>query len=376
MSKDFHTDGFDEQTELKLDIFRKYIKEWLPVFLSKKTYGQVNIYDFFAGPGHDNDGNQGSPLIIIEEVQNYLTNESVPKADGVKIKLYFNDDKKLKYQELKRHIESCQKAMPFSCEVENKDFKDAFAERIAELQSKDTANLVILDQCGIKHITAEIFKALVNCSTTDVMFFVSSSTIKRFCTEPAVTNYFPDIDEGQVKNTDATAVHRLICDEYNKMIPKEKSYYLVPFSIKKGSNIYGIIFGTSSVFGLKKFLDVCWVMDGITGEANYNIDNDPFWKEPSLFPEDNVIKKEFTFQENLVKYISEGKRTNVDLYKFILTNGFLPKHAAEYLKLWQKKGVLDVTSLEPNKTIKRGAYYLTWDNYKKDVRKVCFKIKG
>ena len=105
-------------------------------FYQKKTYEYVNIYDCFAGPGRDTDGNQGSPLIIIEEVKNYLQNESVPKADGVKIKLYFNDDKKPKYQELKQNIENCQEVSLFSCEVENKDFKDAFTNKVAELQSK------------------------------------------------------------------------------------------------------------------------------------------------------------------------------------------------------------------------------------------------
>lgn len=378
MSKDFHADGFDEQTALKLDIFRNYIKNWLPVFLSKKTYEHVNIYDFFAGPGRDTEGNQGSPLIIIEEVQNYLMDVSVPKADGVKIKLYFNDDKKPKYQDLKQNVENCQKTSLFSCEVKNKDFKDAFSEKVAELQSNDTANLVILDQCGIKYITAEIFKTLTNCSATDIMFFVSSSIVKRFCTEPAVKNYFPDIGEQQVENTDSTVIHRFICDEYKKMIPREKQYYLAPFSIKKNANIYGLIFGTSHLLGLQKFLEVCWNKDGITGDANYNIDGNFSRSKKSLFAELNVIGKVEKFEKELIDYVVEnkGKATNTDIYKFALTNGFLPKHARQYLKKLQVKKILEVIPLESSKRVRVGDHYLTWDKCKNGVPEVYFKIKG
>jgi len=52
----FHDKVFDDSTQLKLAIFQGYIRKWLPVFLTqygggRKNFQQVNIYDFFAGPG-------------------------------------------------------------------------------------------------------------------------------------------------------------------------------------------------------------------------------------------------------------------------------------------------------------------------------------
>ena len=38
MAKDFHNEPFDEETILKLEIFKGYIREWIPVFLSKKSF--------------------------------------------------------------------------------------------------------------------------------------------------------------------------------------------------------------------------------------------------------------------------------------------------------------------------------------------------
>lgn len=65
----FHSQAFDIATLLKLKIFRRYIREWLPVFLSKKSSPEVHIYDFFAGPGTDVVGRLGSPLAIIDELE-------------------------------------------------------------------------------------------------------------------------------------------------------------------------------------------------------------------------------------------------------------------------------------------------------------------
>ena len=92
MSKDFHAEPFDRETKLKLEIFRGYIREWLPVFLNKGTFKAITLYDFFAGPGKDVEGEKGSPLIIVEEVKAYLSNLSMHNAQGVKVNLYFNDD--------------------------------------------------------------------------------------------------------------------------------------------------------------------------------------------------------------------------------------------------------------------------------------------
>ena len=73
-NKDFHNAPFDEGTKAKLAIFRDYLREWLPVFISAKTiyWKTINIYDFFAGPGKDKNSTKGTPLIILEELQPYI----------------------------------------------------------------------------------------------------------------------------------------------------------------------------------------------------------------------------------------------------------------------------------------------------------------
>jgi len=92
MANNFHNKPFDDETVLKLEIFQGYIRKWLPVFLSKPSFNAINIFDFFAGPGKDSNGVEGTPLIIIDEIKKYLCNSELPYANKVSIQLFFNDD--------------------------------------------------------------------------------------------------------------------------------------------------------------------------------------------------------------------------------------------------------------------------------------------
>ncbi|HDZ68931.1 MAG TPA: three-Cys-motif partner protein TcmP [Phycisphaerales bacterium] len=371
MAKDFHNKPFDDETVLKLEIFRGYIREWLPVFLSRRSFSTINIFDFFAGPGRDIDDKSGSPLIVIDEVKDYLSDPSRPHAQDVKINLYFNDDVKAKYHNLKKALEEHVDPAYVNVEVDNKDFTDAFQEKFKVMAASNTANLVILDQSGVKHITKDVFKRLSSCRATDILFFISSAIIKRFAGDDCIGQYFPGISKKQIDSLDKGHIHRFICNEYyRKLVPSNKSYYLAPFSIKKGSNIYGLIFGSANLQGLEKFLKVCWNKDSISGDANYDIDDDIIRNGKTLFPEYNISQKKDDFREKLFAFLYNQHRSNNDLYKFTLEYGCLPKHTKEILRTLQKEQRLQTCPSD----IKKGTFYLSWKYYKKQEIKAKFRI--
>ncbi|MHC4757697.1 MAG: three-Cys-motif partner protein TcmP [Planctomycetota bacterium] len=372
MAKNFHNKPFDDETILKLEIFQGYIREWLPVFLSKQSFNAINIFDFFAGPGKDVDDKRGSPLIIIDEVKNYLNDPSRPHAKNLKISLYFNDDDRNKYDTLKKEVEKTVDSALFNVEVDNKDFVEAFQGKYPIIADSNTANLVILDQSGVKYITKDVFKKLINCQVTDILFFISSATIKRFAGEDSIGRYFPGISREQIDRFDKEHIHRFICNEYyRKLIPANKTYYLVPFSIKKDSNIYGLIFGSANLKGLEKFLKVCWNQDSVSGEANYNIDDDMVRNGKTLFEELNISRKKDFFRKQLITF-SQDFRSNNELYKFTLENGCLPMHTCEILKELQKNGRLEA---KPSDT-RKSSFYLNWNYYKNQEVKAKFRIKN
>ena len=192
-----------------------------------------------------------------------------------------------------------------SIETTSLSFEESFAAQRDVLGLKSAAKLVILDQCGVKQITEDVFRQLINSPSTDFMFFISSSHLRRFISTDEFSRYFPDMSSEEIKNIPATDVHRFVCSYYQKLVPSEKSFYVAPFSIKKGANVYGIIFGSSILLGLEKFLKVCWNQDCVSGEANYDIDDDMVRNGKTLFEELNISRKVDIFKEQLVDILQD-----------------------------------------------------------------------
>ena len=70
--RNLHRKPFDQATREKLELYREYLREWLPVFINGSSVDILQIFDFFAGPGFDVDGNPGSPAITCEEIHNAM----------------------------------------------------------------------------------------------------------------------------------------------------------------------------------------------------------------------------------------------------------------------------------------------------------------
>ena len=165
------------------------------------------------------------------------------------------------------------------------------------------------------------------------MFFISSSYVKRFNEVEEFKKYL-NVTKQDLENKSYYHIHRIVLNYYRNLIPANKQYFLAPFSIRKPSGIYGLIFGSNHIYGIEKFLRVCWKYDNLTGEANYDIDSENInLNKPSLFEQFNVPKKRQVFEESLRKKIlSKELTTNIDVYIFTLNEGFLPKDANTVLK--------------------------------------------
>ena len=252
------------------------------------------------------------------------------------MKLLFNEYNRLNYVALNKLVEERKASLPFAIETCRKDFKELFQERMPEM--KGSANLLFLDQFGIKQITSDIFSAITSLRQTDFIFFISSSFISRFKDHESFKKYL-DTSRMKLDESKPLEVHRTVMEYYRSLIPAGKEYFLAPFSIKKGPNIYGLIFGSNHSYGMEKFLKVCWKMDSITGQANFDLDTDKIdLQRPSLFAELNVPKKLTVFEADLTKAImAQQVQTNHAAYLYGLNNGVLPKHVNDVLKKLEKE---------------------------------------
>lgn len=327
--KDINKKQFDEATKLKLDIFRECFREWLPVFIHNPFVEKTFIYDFFAGSGMDTDGHYGSPMILMDEARGeglmYCS-----KSKENRVVFGFNEKIEKKSQELQSNVneflvnclQNCrrQKCI-YDHHVGNYDFKEAFARPNVEtiLSNPKYGKFILLDQYGFKEVDTDVFRKLVSSPKTDFIFFISSSFIKRFDEHPSIKKY---IETGRINFDEAKPkeCHREVANYFKSLIPASTEYYLHHFSIKKGTNYYGLIFGTSHSLGMEKFLKVCWEKDRLAGEANFDMFNDH--QLGSLFYTEDSTNKIEKFKQELKKEIlSKRIINNLQGLKFTLKAG-------------------------------------------------------
>jgi three-Cys-motif partner protein len=336
MTKDINKTKFPKETELKLDIFRECFREWFPVFLHSPYVEKVFIYDCFAGSGKDIEGTFGSPLVLLEEARG---NENgycqALRKNAKEVHFAFNEIQPSKYEKLKGHIDNfkneCLRNCPeSSCVFQNykctnMDFTNLFEnEEFRQIfNNKNYGKFVLLDQYGLKYVNDEVFRFFVNSPKTDFIFFISSSTIRRFQSHDSVEQYF-NTKEIKFDSSEPKRCHQLMAKYFRSLIPKGVDYYLHHFTIQKGSNYRGLIFGSSHSLGMEKFLKVCWKKDTYAGESNCNVEND-IQNEQDLFYNPNQTAKKRSIKNKLRnKILSKKILSNLDGLKHTLKRGCLP----------------------------------------------------
>lgn len=324
MAKNMHNKKFSEETKLKLDIFRECFREWFPVFVHQKFWNKLYIYDLFAGSGYDAEGSPGSPLILLEEAKGDDSKHCIAlKQNNKEVTFVFNEyepnhKKQKKFEELKSNIEKykaqCQNcnncaSCYFKTHTINMNFGKEFKtntniQRV--LNNEKIGKFVILDQYGFTQVDAEVFTTLVNSKRTDFIFFISSSFLKRFKEHDVSKQFIGDsqlsFDESKPKEC-----HQVIVKYFESLIPIGKEYYLNHFTIKKGTNYYGLIFGTSHTLGMEKFQRVCWHVDQRAGESNCNTQDD---YEPNTLFGHLETNKVHSVKDILRQEILSSKITN------------------------------------------------------------------
>ncbi|MDD3738728.1 MAG: three-Cys-motif partner protein TcmP [Lentimicrobiaceae bacterium] len=347
-AKDLHDKPFDEATLDKLVIFEDYAKEWLPTFIMG-GYKELWIFDFFSGPGFDINGVAGSPIRILQQVKNQIGNIFQKKT---KVNLCFNDFDKTKFVKLTKACKTYIKDNPelsranINIEYHNKDFDVLFSEKISTIKVRPS--LVYIDQNGIKYLADKYLLELANTKETDFLYYVSSSYFLRFGeTKEFKKNIYIDIEKA--KKNPYKYVHKSILEQLKKSLPKESKLSLYPFTIKKGNNIYGIIFGATHIRAVDKFLKTAWKSNELNGEANFDINND---EVKSLYNKDlfgtPIYTKIEEFSTKLRDLILKGKiNNNKKAYDFTLKEGHIDKHASEVISQMKRDGFITFDGRSP-----------------------------
>jgi three-Cys-motif partner protein len=340
--EDINEKTFDDATLIKLDIFEKYFEEWLPVWLYQPKYNNVLITDFFSGSGCDAAGNPGSPLRILRTLNKF--HDDINRTNTT-VRVILNDIRANKISRLRASIESKPAIMEdfqglVSIEYQSESFQNLFLSR--EDEYRNQPNFFFMDQYGIKEVNDAVFNKLISFNCTDFLFFISSSYIRRFARDPAFRGYFPGLDPNILLEARYENIHRIMLDYYRAKLPEDNNARLYPFSIRKGPNIYGLVFGSKHRLGVEKFLKIAWDKNRLNGEANFDIDEDFEKRQQDLFEISQQLTKLEIFEKELENLILKRKViTNRELYDYTLESGHPPKHTHDIVSKLKKTGRIE-----------------------------------
>ncbi len=161
-------------------------------------------------------------------------------------------------------------------------------------------------------------------------------------------------------------IHRNIIEQLRNKLPNNTKLKLYPFSLKKGANIHGIIFGASHPRAVDKFLNIAWTRSPINGDANFDIDDDTRKNQLDMFSNKRLTKIE-EFQQNLrTKVLVKEIMNNYDALEFVHDEGHIGKHASECLKRIKFEGKINYEGTSP---------LVTYENVYKLKKRIDYKVK-
>lgn len=291
------------------------------------------VYDLFCGPGTDANGVKGSPVRAADVVRN---SEDLIKSSNVPLRLVFNDFES-------SFIHTLKSSMGNSVQADNgeklatieyfaKSFQELFPTLVPSMAQK-AANFLFIDQFGATKVDANVFRALHSLPTTDVLFFLSSDWFRRFSDSPEAKDW--GISKTDIMRTRYNEIHRFMAEYFLDLVGGD--YLVAPFSLKKGSNVYGLIFASHHYVWLYKFLKIAWKEDPHYGEANFDMFDERVGTDQlTIFG----VRKVEDFQSALKQKILAGEfESDSDIFLYMLQRGFINKHAREVVKeLTAKKG--------------------------------------
>jgi three-Cys-motif partner protein len=337
-SKSLHDKPFDESTCVKLTLFESYAQAWLPKWIMSGA-PQIHIFDLFAGVGYDKADVPGSSIRLLRKIQEQL--EHI-EQNGTRVVLHLNEYEpglivQKNAEQLRSSVSAYLDARPrlgraVKIEFYNEDCA-ALLPRVLYLM-RMYPSLVLLDQNGIKFFS--YIPEFADMRQTDLLVFAAASFIRRFGREDVFQKHL-GIDIGRLSEVEYKLIHRELVIELNGAIPAGSELRLFPFSLKKESNIYGVIFGGSHPAAFDAFLDIAWKLDPRSGDANFDIENESAKAQGHLF-EPNLTKREAFGLLLIDLVLSEKLQSNKEVLDFCNSQGHPGNHAHPVLLSLKKDG--------------------------------------
>lgn len=186
----------DPHTRAKHDLLVRYLAAWFPIM--GRTQRRAVVLDMFAGPGVYEDGQPGSPLLVLDRL---LTHSDFLDGqwDRCEFVLLFNEMDPKRHAVLEQTISDYVEGhQPWPKNVLHHTVSAPFQELARELLDGlkgpgMAPAFVFLDPFGIKGVPLSLIGELVSSRSCDMLLYFGINTIKRFATAGNVDQHLEEL---------------------------------------------------------------------------------------------------------------------------------------------------------------------------------------
>jgi len=336
----------EPHTRAKHEILKRYLQAWM-VILSQGRFPEILYIDGFAGPGHYEGGEAGSPIIALDTALGFK-----PPLTA-KLHFLFVEERQDRADHLRHQVSLRTLPINFNVIVEGgKSFEAAFNNQYRNYtrQGRLIPTFAFIDPFGWTGAPFNLVNQILSHKSCEVFVNFMYEEINRFIGHPdQVRNFDSFFGTEQWRRcaaaSEARVRNRCLHDLYLSQL-HTGAKYVRSFEMSNSRDVtdYYLFYATNELLGLKKMKEAMWKADE-SGEFRFSDATDPnqlilFEKAPQ-FP---------TLRRQLIKKFSGQEVSVGDIEKSVLIDtAFRETHYKGILKTLEAEGAFKVLNALPTR---------------------------
>ncbi|MGE7772306.1 three-Cys-motif partner protein TcmP [Viridibacillus arvi] len=285
-----------DHSEIKLSILEKYTIPWMRKIILNK-YGQKKclLIDGFAGKGKYDNGEKGSPLIMIEAAVEFYNQALSNNWDEPEIFIFLNELNEsnhdalisnilsMGFETIDNKIFSSQNCTSINIVVENKTFEEFLTDILGQIKNGYSLipSFCFVDPFGFSSTPFNLIKKYLGNENSELLINFIYEHTNRFINHPnekvreKISNHMGlvNLDDlsNEISSLPSLERKQVIIETYSDNLIKEtEAVYVRHFDIKKNGKTKMILFHvTKNINGLRLMKETMWKHDE-TGQYVYD----------------------------------------------------------------------------------------------------------
>jgi three-Cys-motif partner protein len=297
----------DPHTEAKHRILGSYLSAYFPIMSRQFSSDGVCFVDAFAGSGEYTDGGKGSPLIALGAASRPDVIDTGCSLDFVFIE---------EHQGRAEHLEKLlsKQSSCFRVRTQQGRCEDLLEPTLEELGLWSRAMFVNLDGWGVDTPYA-LVERIGKSKRAEVLVTFGPQWFTRFADQGEIgagDRVFGDDRWRAVSEQPTETKRRFLVDQYRSRLAECGFEFQLTFELTdEGGHSLFLVFGTSSIYGVRKMKDAMWSVDSAAG-SKFRDPRDPNQLSFGLSDDSPDLR---LLKAQILERLSDGNRVSLEALK-------------------------------------------------------------